>query len=84
MSNKQAEEGVFDTNWLRAEKKVDPNFEGSIFQKLGFEDKLCPTCGANLRNGICLNACHLSEAARKRFANLAKGSLVHRKLGNIE
>jgi hypothetical protein len=48
------------------EPKIDPNFEGSIFQKLGLSEVLCEDCGAHLSaRGICLNACGL-----KRFQNL--------------
>lgn len=67
--------------WLQAEKKTDPNFEGSIFQALGFSELLCPTCGAHLKdigeeNGeqfryICLNACHLTNESRLRFGVLS-------------
>ena len=63
---------VFDPEWLNAEKKTDPDFEGSIMQKLGYSDKLCPTCGANLRGGICLNACHLSKQSQRKFYDLMK------------
>ncbi len=58
---------IFDAEWHRAEKKVDPNFAGSLWEYLGYDDKLCPTCRAHLFTGICLNACHLSATSRKRF-----------------
>lgn len=45
----------------------DENFEGSIFEKMGFDAELCPKCNAHLHGGICLNACHLSESQMKRF-----------------
>lgn len=39
-----------------------------LHKKLGLSDKKCPKCGAHLtESGICLNACHLSDGARKRF-----------------
>lgn len=36
---------------------VDPDFEGSIFEMLGYDPELCPHCGTHLHGGICLNAC---------------------------
>jgi len=48
----------------------DKNFKGSIFEKLGFDADLCPVCGAHLRNGICLNGCHLNPSAKERFHKL--------------
>lgn len=63
-----------DAEWEKAEKAVDPNFKGSIFEQMGFEDKLCPTCKAHLKSGICLNACHLGKSAQERFAALMKAS----------
>lgn len=61
--------------WENAEKKVDPDFEGSIHQKLGLTDILCPTCNAHCKvddHGqlICLNACHLMPDAQVRFHKL--------------
>ena len=55
---------TLNRDWYATEKETDPNFEGSIWQKLGYEDKLCPDCGAHLHHGICLNACHLSQRGR--------------------
>ena len=34
------------------EKKIDPDFEGSIFQELGYDKELCSICNAHLYNGI--------------------------------
>lgn len=49
-----------------SEPKIDPDFEGSLFQKLGLSNVLCDDCGAHLSaKGICLNACQL-----RRFQNL--------------
>jgi len=48
----------------------DENFKGSIFEKLGFDAELCPICGAHLRNGICLNGCHLNPSAKELFREL--------------
>lgn len=56
------------TEWMAAEKKVDEDFTGSLWEQLGYENKLCPTCGAHLHGGICLNACHLGDAGQDRFA----------------
>jgi len=61
---------VFDPEWQKADKKIDPNFEGSIFQKLGYDEKLCPTCGAHLYEGICLNTCHLGQQSQMDFVQL--------------
>lgn len=63
---------ILDPAWEAAEKKTDPDFEGSLEQKVGFDNLLCPTCGAHLKDGICLNACHLSKASRDRFNALMK------------
>jgi len=46
-----------------------------IFSKLKFSEELCYICGANLwpaESGmlICLNACHLSESTRAKFAQI--------------
>ena len=39
---------------------VDKDFEGSIFQQLGFQARLCPHCKAHLgSSGVCLNGCTL-------------------------
>jgi hypothetical protein len=54
-------------DWEKAEKKIDPNFEGSMWQTLGMDKELCPTCNAHLHNGICLNACHLTPASKMAF-----------------
>lgn len=45
-----------------------------IWKDLGYEAKVCPTCGAHIRNGICLNTCHLSRASQERFAALMAAS----------
>jgi len=42
-----------------SEPKIDPNFKGSIFEKLGLSEVLCDDCGANLSGQICLNGCDL-------------------------
>ena len=59
---------MIDQNWLNTTKEQDPNFAGSIHEKLGFDNAICPTCGTHLRNGICLNACHLTPRSRQRFS----------------
>jgi hypothetical protein len=63
---------MLDLDWFDIEKKVDPNFVGSVFDQMGFEKELCPTCGAHLRGGICLNACHLTKTSQKKFSELMK------------
>jgi hypothetical protein len=63
-------------DWNSLEKKVDPNFDGSLWQKLGYEARLCPVCGAHLHEGICLNACHLSTSARERFVSLMREAAI--------
>ena len=52
--------------------EVDENFEGSIFEKLGFSKYLCTTCKSHLREGICLNGCHLPESFRERFHKMVE------------
>ena len=66
-------QSFFDADWKKAEKKVDPEFDGSSHQALGFDRELCPTCGAHLHRGICLNLCHLSIESRKRFQQIMSG-----------
>ena len=61
---------MYDQEWVMAEKKVDPDFEGSLLQQLGFDPELCPTCEAHLHGGICLNTCHLTKESRVKFAAL--------------
>lgn len=65
---------VLDTDWHATEKKTDPDFAGSIWEEMGYEDKLCPTCEAHLHGGICLNACHLSRQSRERLADLMQAA----------
>lgn len=61
---------IHNQEWLDAEKMVDPDFEGSIFQQLGFDKEMCPTCKAHLRNGICLNGCHLTSDVLTKFNDM--------------
>lgn len=61
---------MFSLDWIRAEKQIDTEFEGSLEQALGYDPVLCPTCGAHLHGGICLNACHLSDETRQKFVEL--------------
>jgi hypothetical protein len=54
---------------------VDKDFEGSIFERMGFTKYLCPKCGAHLwkaRDGslVCLNGCHLSPSTLRLFKSL--------------
>jgi len=56
-----------DPEWLSADKPIDQDFAGSIWEELGYSSLLCPTCGAHLHDGICLNACHLTKKSRDRF-----------------
>lgn len=55
------------SEWLLAEKEIDPKFAGSMWEQLGYQATLCPTCHAHLHDGICLNACHLGDAGKERF-----------------
>jgi len=66
---------MFDQAWMKAEKKTDPKFQGSIWERLGFDDKICPVCDAHLKDGICLNACHLNATSRRNFYALGKKEL---------
>lgn len=69
---------MLDGEWQNAEKKIDPDFVGSIFEKMGWDAELCPTCNAHLHGGVCLNVCHLSRVSRKRFGKLM-GVVVDRR-----
>lgn len=44
-----------------------------VVAKLGYEEATCPTCKAHVRDGICLNICHLSKSAQERFVALMRG-----------
>lgn len=61
----------------------DKDFKGSIFEKLGMSEFLCPVCGANLKESmgelICLNACHLSAGSRERYQKLMGGKDENKK-----
>lgn len=63
---------MIDPNWLNTTKKQDPDFAGSIWEKMEYDNALCPVCGAHLRHGICLNACHLNPEGRRRFSGAFK------------
>lgn len=61
--------------WKDLPKEIDPEFAGSIFERLGLSPVICPTCKAHCKeaNGelICLNICHLlSEDAKAPWANI--------------
>lgn len=60
--------------WQNTEKKIDPNYAGSIFEAMDLSDKLCPACNAHLsKSDICLNACHLGTDGRQRFQGALTG-----------
>lgn len=62
--------------WQNAEKKIDPNFKGSIFEQIGWTEYLCPNCNAHLtQSKICLNACHLGDTKKYRFQNELTGEV---------
>lgn len=70
-------EMTISKEWLLAPKEKNPDFEGSIWQKMGHDNALCPTCKAHLRSGICLNACHLAPSALAKFQKLAAAVARH-------
>jgi len=61
-----------------SEAKKDPKFKGSLFEKLGLSEYLCPECGAHLKEAasdlICLNACHLPKHWQKRLSDNLKAA----------
>lgn len=61
--------------WEAAPKKTDPDYEGSIWQRLGFDATLCPVCDAHLSGGICLNGCHLAPETHINLHNLMLPSI---------
>ena len=61
---------AIDPNWLHATKEQDPDFTGSRWEKMGYDNALCPVCGTHLRDGICLNAYHLRLVSRKQFSKI--------------
>ena len=60
----------------KSEAKKDSTFKGSIFEKLGLSEYLCPECDAHLKESesdlICLNACHLPKHMQKRMSEMMK------------
>lgn len=75
----------FNKEGENGELKVGKDFEGSIWQRLGYTKYLCPKCPAYLKkadNGdlICLNGCHMSEGMRCRMASDMKKIVEERKL----
>lgn len=60
----------------KSETLKDPEFKGSIFEKLGLSEYLCPECKAHLKESmgdlICLNACHLPKHWQRRLSTLMK------------
>ncbi len=63
---------MINSDWAKTEKMVDSFFKGSLWEKLGYEDKICPTCKAHIYDGICLNGCHLSKGTQQRFNTMMK------------
>jgi len=55
--------------WEAAPKRIDPDYAGSLSEKIGLDPELCPACGAHLSNSICLNACHLGVDGAAKFGN---------------
>lgn len=49
---------------------IDENFEGSIFEALGFDRELCPHCKAHLKDGLCLNGCKLPGYLYRKLVTL--------------
>jgi hypothetical protein len=47
---------------------TDEEYAQSYGPELGFDRFRCSTCNALLRDGICLNACHLGPAGKAQFA----------------
>lgn len=64
---------MIDPIWLNATKERDPDFAGSIWEEMGYDNALCPTCEAHLHNGICLNACHLTPGSQRAFSEIMQG-----------
>jgi len=64
------------------EAKKDPNFKGSVFEKLGLSEYTCPECTAHLKESsgdlICLNACHLPKHWQKRMSDTMKPIVENR------
>jgi len=58
---------MINKQWFDAKKKIDPDFAGSLFEEIGFDKELCPTCDSHLKDKICLNACHLSKETQEKF-----------------
>lgn len=55
----------YDQAWLVATKPIMPGFIGSRAQLEGYDAELCPTCGHNLKRGLCIQGlCHLREDLR--------------------
>lgn len=54
--------------WQDAPKKIMKDFEGSVWEQTGHENKICPICQSPLHDGICLNGCHLGSSGKERFS----------------
>ncbi len=67
----QKDNPFINQDWLKAEKEIDEEFKGSVFEEIGMDKQLCPTCGAHLKvidgDLICLNACHLVKQSQSKF-----------------
>ena len=65
----------FNPDWKEVECG-DCKYSGDHYvlfvQQMGFSGKLCSICHSHTRNGICLNACHLSKRLQEKFANEMK------------
>ena len=54
------------------EPEVEPGFDGSIFEQLGFDKARCPHCNAHTRGGLCLNLCDLPTWLSRKFESELK------------
>lgn len=61
--------------------KKDANHKGSIHDKIGLSEWICPHCNAHLSHKlICLNACHLTAAGLRRFEQEMRTALAQEKI----
>jgi hypothetical protein len=58
---------MLDARFGEGRNMKKDDFEGSIWQALGYDRETCKKCGAHLHGRICLNGCYLSPASRFFF-----------------
>ena len=62
---------IIDPDWSRIPLTPEERERKKwMIEELGMDETKCSECGSLTREGICLNACHLSTRSRARFNDL--------------